>query len=191
MNLKLIVIALVVDTYLVQKQIYVSITSKSSKALTGYCSICNRKKSMTVRDNTIKAESLGDFFKNLGKKGLNVSKKTAKNATKNPGRALDIAAASRNPKNVMSTPPDLIISYNTGKGLNLGKIFIILYQLNGDRLYPLAQFENKNIDLEQRVEKKLNDVNSFNNHMNNIEELITYFKDKNNKSKKKYKKNKQ
>ena len=52
-----------------------------------------------------------------------------------------------------------------------------------DRLYPSAPLEN--IDLEQRLEKKLNDVNSFNNLINNIKEMITYFKDKNNKSKKK------
>ena len=54
-----------------------------------------------------------------------------------------------------------------------------------DRLYPSAPLEN--IDLEQRLEKKLNDVNSFSNHINNIKEMIVYFKDKNNKSKKKYK----
>ena len=54
-----------------------------------------------------------------------------------------------------------------------------------DRLYPSAPLEN--IDLEQRLEKKINDVNSFNNHINNIKEMITYFKDKNNKSKKRYK----
>ena len=54
-----------------------------------------------------------------------------------------------------------------------------------DRLYPTAPL--KNIDLEQRLEKKINDVNSFNNHINNIKEMITYFKDKNHKSKKKYK----
>ena len=29
---------------------------------------------MTVTDYTIEAEDLSDFFKNLGKKGLNVSK---------------------------------------------------------------------------------------------------------------------
>ena len=46
----------------------------------------------------------------------------------------------------------------------------------------------KNIDLEQTLEKKLNDVNSFNNHIKNIKEVILYFKVKNNKSKKKYKK---
>ena len=57
-----------------------------------------------------------------------------------------------------------------------------------DRLYQNLPFEKKNIDLEQRLEKKLNDVNSFNNHINNIKEMITYFKDENNKSKKKYKK---
>ena len=56
------------------------------------------------------------------------------------------------------------------------------------RLYPSAPFENKNFDLQQRLEEKLNDVNSFNNSINNIEEMIAYFKDKNNRSKKKYKK---
>ena len=56
-----------------------------------------------------------------------------------------------------------------------------------DRLYPSAPFENKNIDLKQRLEKKINDVNSFNNHINNNKEMITYFEDKNHKSKKKYK----
>ena len=48
------------------KSIYGDITSKVSKVLIGYCSICNRKKSMTVTDNTKKAEGLGDFFRNLG-----------------------------------------------------------------------------------------------------------------------------
>ena len=58
--------------------IYDDVTSKGSKVLIEFCSICNRKKSMTVSDNTIKAEGLGDFFKNLGKKELKVSKKMAK-----------------------------------------------------------------------------------------------------------------
>ena len=59
---------------------------------------------MIVSDNVIQAEGLGDFFKNLGKKGLSVSKKMAKNVLSNPGRALDLtakiatAAASRNSK---------------------------------------------------------------------------------------------
>ena len=56
-----------------------------------------------------------------------------------------------------------------------------------DRLYPFPPLE-KNIDLEQRLDKKLNDVNSFNNSVNNIKEMVQYFKDKNNKSKKKSKK---
>ena len=55
-----------------------------------------------------------------------------------------------------------------------------------DKLYPTAPLL-ENIDLEKRLEKKINDVNSFNNHINNIKEMITYFKDKNHKSKKKYK----
>ena len=100
-------------------------TSKGAKVLIGYCSICNRKKSMTVSDNIIKAEGLGDFFKNLGKKGLNVSKKMAKNVLKNPGRALEIGAnvgtafASRNPKAALTSLPEVINFYHTGKGLYL------------------------------------------------------------------------
>ena len=82
---------------------------------------------MIVSDNVIQAEGLGNFFKNLGKKGLNVSKKMAKNVLSNPGRALDLtakiatAAASRNSKQALSTLPELITFYNTGKGLYLGK----------------------------------------------------------------------
>ena len=60
------------------KNIYGSITRKGNKVILGYCSVYNRKNFTTVSDNTIKAEGLGDLFKNLGKKGLNVSKKMAK-----------------------------------------------------------------------------------------------------------------
>ena len=107
--------------------VYDSITSKGNKVIIGYCSICIRKKSTTVNDNTIKGEGLGDFFKNLGKKGLNVSKKMAKNVLSNLGRSVDLtskiakAAASRNSKQALSTLPELITFYNTGKGLYLGK----------------------------------------------------------------------
>ena len=55
-----------------------------------------------------------------------------------------------------------------------------------DRLNPSALLEID--DLEQRLEK--NDVNSFNNSINNIKEMILYFKDKNHKSKEKCKKHK-
>ena len=55
-----------------------------------------------------------------------------------------------------------------------------------DRLYPSAPFENKNFDLEQRLEK--NDINSFNNRINNLKEMTTYFKDKDFETKKKYRK---
>ena len=50
-------------------------------------------------------------------------------------------------------------------------------QKKTDRLYPSAPFAYKNIDLVQRLEKKINDVNGFKNHINNIKEMITYFKD--------------
>ena len=108
-------------------KIYGDITPKGSKVLIGYCSICNRKKSMIVTDNTIKAEGLSSFFKNLGKLSAKAGKKLATNILKNPGRALEIsanvasAAASRNPKNVLSTLPEVINFYHKGRGVYLGK----------------------------------------------------------------------
>ena len=58
-------------------KIYGDLTSEG-KVLIGLNSICNRKKSMNVSDNTIKAEVLGDFFRNLGKKGLMYQKRWRK-----------------------------------------------------------------------------------------------------------------
>ena len=82
---------------------------------------------MTVSDNTIVAEGLGEF-KNPGKKGLEVSKRMAKNVLKNPGGALEIGAnvgtafASRSPKAALSSLlPEVINFYHTGKGLNVSK----------------------------------------------------------------------
>ena len=100
-------------------------TGREIKLLVGQCSICSRKKSMIVSDNTIQAEGLGNFFKNLGKKGL--SKKRVKNALKNPLHFLELtanvatAAASRNPKAALSTLLEVINFYYTGKGLCLIK----------------------------------------------------------------------
>ena len=53
-----------------------------------------------------------------------------------------------------------------------------------DTLNPSAPLEKRNIDLEQRLQKKLKEVNCFNNSVNSIEKKVTYFKDKNHKSKK-------
>ena len=54
-----------------------------------------------------------------------------------------------------------------------------------DRLIPSVPLEKK--DLLRRIEKRLSDVNSSDNSINNIKEMIQLFEDKNHKSKKKYK----
>ena len=70
---------------------------------------------MTVPDNMIQAEGLAEFFKNLDKKELNVSKKMATNVLKSPGRALGIGAnvgtafSSRIPKAALSSIPEVMI----------------------------------------------------------------------------------
>ena len=48
-------------------------TGGEIKMLVGKCMVCNKRKAMIVSDKTIQAEGLDDFFKNIGKKGLNVS----------------------------------------------------------------------------------------------------------------------
>ena len=102
-------------------------TGREIKLLVGQCSICKRKKSMIVSDNTIEAESLGVFFKNMGKISAKAGNKLTKNVLSNPGRALDLtakiatAAAIKSPKAALSTLPEVINFYHTGKGLYLGK----------------------------------------------------------------------
>ena len=102
-------------------------TGKQIRLLVGKCVICDRKKSMIVSDNTIQAEGLGDFFKNLGKVSSKAAKKLAKNELKNPSRLLEIganvatAAVCKNPKAALSALTEVINFHHTGKGLYLGK----------------------------------------------------------------------
>ena len=78
---------------------------------------------MIVKDNTIQAEGLDSFLKNLGKMSAEVDKKLATNVLKNPGRALEIeanfaaAAASRKSKILFSTLLEVINFYHKGKFL--------------------------------------------------------------------------
>ena len=82
---------------------------------------------MIVSDNTIQAEGLGNFFENLGKISAKAGKKLAKNVLSNPVRGLDLtakiatAAATKSRKAALSTLPEGINFYHTGKGLYLGK----------------------------------------------------------------------
>ena len=86
-----------------------------------------QKKSMTVSDNTIQAEGLRSFFKNLGRISAEAGKKLATKTLKNPGRASEItsntasAAATKNPKASLSPLPEVIDFDHTGKCLYLGK----------------------------------------------------------------------
>ena len=49
------------------------------------------------------------------------------------------------------------------------------------RLFRTVPLENN--DLEQRLEKKIKNVNTFRNSIKKTKNLITYFRDKNHKSK--------
>ena len=99
-------------------------TGAPGKLLRGTCSSCKRNKSLIVSDQTIQAEGLGDFFRGIGKAAKSVGKKFLNN----PGRALELAAnigtaaASKNPKLIAATAPDIIKFVHQGKGLYLGKI---------------------------------------------------------------------
>ena len=90
---------------------------------------------MTVSDNTIQVEGLVSSFKNLGKISAKAGRKLATNALKNPARFLEIGAtfptavASRNPKAALSSLPEVINFYHTGKGIYLGKFVNIIFDL--------------------------------------------------------------
>ena len=116
---------LVVDINLLQRTFMVI---KPLKVIlkNGECAICNRKKSMTVSHNTIQAERISDFLRNLGKKGLSVSKKMAKFVLRNPAGALEIganvgAANESCSKAALSSLREVINFYYTGECLHLGK----------------------------------------------------------------------
>ena len=70
---------------------------------------------------------MGDFFKDIGKAAKNVGKKILNN----PGRALELAAnigtaaASKNPRMIAATAPDIIKFVHQGKGLYLGKFHLL------------------------------------------------------------------
>ena len=76
---------------------------------------------MTVSDNTIQAEKLGNFFQKLSRISAKAGKKLSINVLRKPGRALDInsniatAAATKNPKAASSSLPEVINSYHTEK----------------------------------------------------------------------------
>ena len=99
-------------------------TGAPVKLLRRTCSTCKRNKSLIVSDQTIQAEGLGDFFRGIGKAAKSVGKKILNN----PGRALELAAnngtaaASKNPRMIAATAPDIIKFVHQGKGLYLGKI---------------------------------------------------------------------
>ena len=92
------------------------------------------KKPLTVSNNTIQAGSLGDFFKNLGKKRTSCIKKMTNNVINNPRKAMDItaniatAAATRISKKILKTLTELITFQNTGRGFYLAK-FIGFYTI--------------------------------------------------------------
>ena len=112
-------------------------TGEEIKTIIGRCSFCNRKKYVTSSVNTKPAEGLGDFFKKLCRKGLDVSRKMAKNVLQNLGRAMEIGAnvaqafVSRNLKVDLSTLQELINFSHTRKGLYFGKfVCFMLYKWN-------------------------------------------------------------
>ena len=74
----------------------------------------------------------------------------AKNLLSNPGRALDLiakiatAAASRNSKQALSTVPEFITLYNTGKGLYLGTlVYSLVYKWTRKQIDYIPQHHLK------------------------------------------------
>ena len=136
---------------------------------------------MTVSDNTIVAEGKGNLFKNFGRKGLNVSKKMAKNVLKfqhEPWKSVPTLVLHLHLEALKQLHQVCQKRIIYGQKTILGQIRVIIARKmeQKTKFYPSAPFEI--FDLELRLENNLNDVSSFNNSIVNIEEIITFFKDK-------------
>ena len=78
---------------------------------------------------------------------------------------------------------------NTGKGLYVGNfVYNLLYNWNKNIKNIPIRITSQKYCIRTTIGEKLNDVNSFNNHFNNIKEMIIYFKNKNHETKKRYSK---
>ena len=123
--MKVIVTVLEEDTDLLQQKFMVIQPLKVVKYVLVIVQFVVEKKSMTVSDNTIQAEGLHSFFKNLGKFSPQTGKNLATNSLKNPGGFLEIGAnvatatGIRKPKAALSSLSEVINFYQTGKGLYL------------------------------------------------------------------------
>ena len=166
-------------------------TGKDIKLLVGQCLICNKRETMIVSDNRIPVEGLSSFFQIIGRSSARAGKKVATNILKNPGRPLETtsniatSALSKKPNNLLSTLPEVMNFYHTGTSFYLGKFveFMPYSWKRTKKFYPSATLLSSDQDLEHRLEKNLKYVNSFNISKKNIKGMITYFKDKNHKSK--------
>ena len=92
------------------------------------------EKSMTVSDNKIQAKEIGSFFKRVRRISAEPGKTLATNVLENPDRAMEIssniatAAATKDPKAALSSLPEAMHFYHTGKGLYLRK-FVWFYTI--------------------------------------------------------------
>ena len=93
-------------------------TGMPVKLLRGTCTTCKSNKSLIVSDQTINGEGLGNFFKHLCSAAKNVGKKILNNLGRAPELAANIgaAAASKNPKLIAATAPDITKFVHQGKG---------------------------------------------------------------------------
>ena len=93
---------------------------------------------MTFSDNTIQAERLGSFFKNLGRISCKAGKKLANNVIKNPGRPLENtsnianAVGFRSPRAALSSLPEVINFYHSGKDCTWANL-CKSYYINGTK----------------------------------------------------------
>ena len=137
-------------------------------------------------------------LKIIGKNSVKAGKELATTVLKNTTRALQTgakvgsAAVSKNLKKVLSSDPDVITFYHTGKGLYPGKIEELQKATTFRdtqmciQFYPTSTLEPLT-NVEKRLENKIKDRNSFNKSDKRYMEMITYFEDEN-KNTKTYKK---
>ena len=115
----------------------------------------------------------------------------AKNVLSRLGRALENVAnvgstfASRSTIAALSSLPEVIKCYHTGKGYTLANLYYLCYinGTNNSQIVPICTA--REYWFRADIRKKINDVKRCNNSIIETKVLMTFFKDKNYKSQKK------
>ena len=124
------------------------LTKTGQKVFIGECVQGNRKKLLIVSDNTLAADWLGKFFKNLGRSSAKAGNKSTKECFEKTQRALENGSKIRSAtvckisNAALSTMAVVMIFDHSGKGFYLGRFVYIFGKKEIYKVLPFCSIRN-------------------------------------------------